>query len=280
MRRSGRGTRNLTGRGRNRALAVDAGASTLRLWTPEGGLKRIPTLPGKRRHFQDRSNATGVMIEDDQGAILQYLPYARRWRRRAFPVTVAVPALATAGARRRAEAAATAVNNGGPVVLMEAPLAAAIGANVDIAGTTPRIVLDVGVFGSEAAIVADGRIVEAMGCRTGCYDIERVVLTAIGSSVKVNRAELLANLNGPISAIVNLVQRVAERGNARLETDVLRNGVVVVGGGGSVSPLIVTLGPELGTRVTAVSDPRHAVIRGLREFVAEASCHPRFWMQS
>jgi rod shape-determining protein MreB len=307
VRRHARGTPIRASRGQHRGLAIDAGASTVRLWTPRGGASDLTTPLLERRHELDRSEATGEIVDASRALIRRALPRGLRRRRGGFAVALAVPARAGLAARRRAEAAASAVNRGGPVVLMEAPLAAALGAGVDVTGTAPTVVLDVGVRGGEVSVVADGRVIAAAECFVGCWDVERVVVAhvyrrhhvlaapqaawralQVGSmtaasggretcEIRVNRSELAADLCVPMSAIVSTVRRAVERGSSRLGTDALSGGVVVVGGGGCLPQLVETLRAELEAPVRAAIEPRRAVIRGLAEFAVEAARHPRLW---
>jgi rod shape-determining protein MreB and related proteins len=302
-----RGGSKSTRRGADRAVAIDAGASAIRLWTPAGGDTETSTLLAQGQTPQDRSDATAAILEASRDLVRQELSDGHRRRGRGFPAAVAIPARAGIIGRRRAEAAAATMNRRGPVVLMEAPLAAAAGANIDVGGTAPRVVLDVGVHGSEVAVLADGRVIEVRGCAVGCHDIERAVLAhvfrrhrvlaapqaawralrsgsmtafdgqEVRTEIRVNRAELVADLWVPVSAIVEAVRRVAERGSARLGTDALAGGVTVVGGGGCLPPLINTLQAELAAPVTAAADPRRAVIRGLAKFLRETGRHPELW---
>lgn len=306
MRRPDRVAPSPARRGHHRALAIDAGASTIRLWSSDAGTTEL-TPPPLDREDVDRTDATADIVGRSRELLRRHPAGGLRRRRRGFPVAVAVPARAGTAGRRRAEAAVAALNRGGPVVVMDAPLAAAIGADVDVTTTTPRIVLDVGVRGSEAAVIADGRVITAVGCSVGCRDIERAVLVHVyrrhhvlaaphaawralhvGSmtaraagddrcEIAVNRSELVADLCVPLSSIVDAVRRVVDRGHTRLGTDSLAGGLVVVGGGACLPTLTDTLQAELGAPVKAAANPRRAVIRGLAEFASEAARHPRLW---
>jgi rod shape-determining protein MreB len=306
--RVSRVTSKPTRRGRNQAVAIDPGTSTIRLWTPAEEFVEITTSTPDRHAHHERSEATGDMLSLSRGPIRGALPSSLRRRRRGFAVVVAIPARASVAGRRRVEAAAEALNRGGPVVLMESPLAAAAGARVDITGTTPKIVVDVGVHGSEAAVLADGRVIDVVSSFVGCHDVERAVLAHVyrrhhvlaaphaawralrggtmtafaaeddrRTEIRVNQAELAADLSVPIAPIVGAVRRVVERAASRLAADPLEGGIVVVGGGGCLPSLIDTMRAEFAVRTTSAPDPRRAVIRGLSEFVSEAARHPRLW---
>jgi rod shape-determining protein MreB len=190
---------------------------------------------------------------------------------------------------------------------MESPLAAAAGAGLDVNGVTPQMILDVGVHGSEVALLADGRVIDAIAIRAGCRDIEQAVLShlyrrhqvlaaphaawralrwgsAVGFTaddvavpVQVSRPELTAQLSVPVTEITAAVQRLACRAGRRTGRDALDEGLVVVGGGGTVPLLLTTLTEELHCPVSGAADPRRAVLRGLGHLLAEARSYPQVW---
>jgi rod shape-determining protein MreB len=190
---------------------------------------------------------------------------------------------------------------------MDAPLAAAAGAGLDISSTTPHMILDVGVHGSEIAVLADGRVIDAIAIEQGCHEIEHAVLAhlyrrhhvlaaphaawralRLGSAVaftaddvavpvQVSRPELAAQLSGPATEITAAVRRLACRTGQRIDRDVLEQGLVVVGGGSTVPLLLTTLAEELRCSVGAAPDPLRAVVRGLGLLLGETQHYPQVW---
>jgi actin-like ATPase involved in cell morphogenesis len=287
-------------------IGIDAGTSTIRLWTQTAGVTELTTPPAAIRPGGERSDTTAAVVTAGRDAIRPQLPRSLRRRRQGFPAVAAVPARASVHGRRRLRAAIGSLNRGGPVLLMDAPLAAAAGTDLDITGTTPRVVLDVGVHGSEAAVLADGRVFDAVSCAVGCREIERAVRSylyrrhhlldqphaawwALRSTADFDIGrdtrgdigfkpdELAAELHQPISAVVGAVRTASQRASLRMGKGVLDDGIVVVGGGAYLRPLREALRDELATAVISPPDPRHAVIRGLALFVAEANRYPRLW---
>lgn len=295
-------------RHRTHAVALDAGADTVRLWLPDGELTAFDTPITASRPAAARGDATAVLVEGSQHAIRRRLPRLTRRRRRGFRIAATVPATAGRTARRRLEHALHELNRGQPVLLMEAPLAAALGAGVDAASTVQQVVLDVGVHGSEAALIAEGRVLDAVACSEGCHDIEQAILThlyrrhhvlatpyaawqalRVGSAtavhprvdepiaVQVSPAELAAEISDPTAAIVRAVRRLTERATLVLDRDPLGNGVLIVGGGALVPQLARTIRAELGTQVRVPREPRNVAVRGVGLLVAEAERYPRLW---
>jgi rod shape-determining protein MreB len=295
-------------RHRHHALALDAGADLVRMWLPDGELISFPTPGGATRLTTARTDAAPTIVAASRHAIRRRLPRITRRRRGGFCVAATVSACASGATRRRLQAELHQLNRDQPVLLMDAPLAAAAGAGVDTASALPRVVLDVGVHGSEAAIIAEGRVLDAAGCPEGCHAVERAILGHLyrrhhilatpragwqalhaGAAtvtdahedsphrVQVSPAELAADISGPIAGIVTTVRRLTERGAAVLDRDPLEHGVLLVGGGALVPQLARTIRAELGTQVHIPRDPRRVAARGVGLLVAEAERHPRLW---
>jgi rod shape-determining protein MreB len=295
-------------RHRVHAVALDAGTDTVRLGLPDGALAEFATPIAATRPARSRATGTAGIVEASQHGIRRRLPRLTRRRRRGFRIAATVPACAGRAARQRLESALRALNRGQPVLLMEAPLAAAAGAGIDTAGAVPRLVLDVGVHGSEVAVIGEGRVLDAVSCATGCHDIERAIVThlyrrhhilatpyaawqalRVGSAtivnpdgerpvaVRLNVAELAIDISDPTATILSGVRRLAQRHAAVLDRDPLEHGVLVVGGGALVPQLIRTLRVELGADVQVPHDPRRAAIRGVAQFIDEAERYPQLW---
>jgi len=287
-----------TARHRNHAVGLDAGGDTVRLCCPDGHLVEFPTPVASTRPARSRPNATAGIVEASQHALRRRLPRLTRRRRRGFRVAATVPAGAGRPARQQLESALRALNRDQPVMLMEAPLAAAAGAGVDTAGATPRVVLDVGAHGSEVAIVAEGRVLDAVGCAAGCHDIEDAILATanaawhalrVGSAtilppdddtrvaMRLSAAELAVEISDPTATIVSAVRRLTQRAAAVLDRDPLEHGVLLVGGGALIPQVARTLRAELGTGVHVPQDPRRAAVRGVAQFIEEAERNPYLW---
>jgi actin-like ATPase involved in cell morphogenesis len=260
-------------------IGLDVGAWTTRLWTRVNNVTDLPTPLTAARPGSERSDASASVMAAGRDAIRSQLPRGLRRRTQGFAVVAAVPDRASVIGRRRLEAAIRSLNRSGPVLLMDAPLAAAAGTDLDISGTSPRVVLDVGVHGSEVAVLADGRVIDAVSCPIGCRAMERTVLSYLfrRHQVPAGPPELAKDSYRPISAVVGAVRTVTQRASMRTGKDVLEDGLVLVGGGAFLPPLRATLQAELATAVTSPVDPLRAVIRGLALLTAETDRHPWLW---
>lgn len=91
-----------------------------------------------------------------------------------------------------------------------------------------------GVHGSEVAVLADGRVIDAIAIEQGCHDIEQTVLAHVYRRHRVLAAPHAvwhALRLGSAVAFTAAVRRLAGRTSQRLDRDALEQGLVVVGGG-------------------------------------------------
>ena len=305
------GTRAESGfaaRHRVHAIALDAGTDSVQLWRPDGELVEFPTPIAATRPAGARANGTAGIVAASGHAIRRRLPRLTRRRRGGFRIAATVPACASRSARQHLEKALRALNRDQQVLLMEAPLAAAAGAGVDTAGAAPRLVLDVGVHGSEVAVLAEGRVLDAASCDAGCHDIERAVLAHLyrrhhilatpnvawqalqagtatilrpdGNTrvaLRLSGAELAVEISDPTATIVSAVRRLAQRAAAVLDRDPFEHGLLLVGGGALVPQLARTLRAELGADVHIPHDPRRTAVRGVARLINEAERYPQLW---
>jgi rod shape-determining protein MreB len=102
-------------------------------------------------------------------------------RRRANPrLVVCAPSGITEVERRAVEEAARSAG-ARQVHLIEEPIAAAIGAGVQIAEPIGRMVVDVGGGTSEVAVISLGAIVVSRSVRTGGYDLDEAIAAYLRS---------------------------------------------------------------------------------------------------
>ncbi|MFO7251014.1 MAG: rod shape-determining protein [Actinomycetes bacterium] len=158
-------------------------------------------------------------------------------------VLVGVP-VAAASTERRAVRAAVARAVDRPIVLVEEPLAAAIGCGVDVTASHPRLLLDVGAGIIEAVVISDAAVVEAGALQVSCTTP--------------------AGLPGhAVEAVVDLVADLVRRLPPDVRLGVRAGGLLLTGGGAAQQDLAGRLGAGLRLAVKPATRPAHATIRGL-----------------
>ncbi|MFI7618215.1 rod shape-determining protein [Nonomuraea terrae] len=156
-------------------------------------------------------------------------------------VLAGVPVAATRSDRRAVRAAVSEAA-GCAVTLVDEPLAAAVGAGLDV--TAPCLLLDVGAGVVEAAAIRDGVIADAAA-------LQLEVTTRAGLPPYA--------LEGVVEMTAGLVRRLPEH----LRPAVRTRGLVVTGGGARQAELLRRLHAALRVRVEAAQEPQYATVRGL-----------------
>jgi rod shape-determining protein MreB len=117
-------------------------------------------------------------------------------RRRLFArrpgVLVAVPAATTGLERRAVQHAVEAAGARPPVVVMEAPLAAAIGAGLPVEEAYGSMIVDVGRGITEAAVVCLGAPITSASTRVGGARVDRVIADCLRDRYDVAVGEVTA----------------------------------------------------------------------------------------
>jgi len=153
-------------------LAVDLGTATTRV-SPRSGTMTfsLPSVVGGEDVLR------GGVISDVGRAVELLAPMfyaAKRWGVGRPRVVACAPTDASADERgaveevvRRAGASA--------VVVVEEPLAAAVGANLDVGSFFARMIVDIGHGVTDCAIVRSGSLVAATATRVACSDLELAI---------------------------------------------------------------------------------------------------------
>ncbi|NVI90995.1 rod shape-determining protein [Actinomadura sp. BRA 177] len=142
---------------------------------------------------------------------------------------------------------------------MEAPLAAAIGAGIDIGDPRPRLVVDIGAGIVEMAVVMRGRVHSA---RSVQYVPDRQAGHTVPRLPEHVRERVAAGVHHLLADLPVPLRRTARDG-----------GLLLTGGGARLPSLPGRLTAEMSLTVTIAPDPARATIRGL----AHACRSPDVW---
>ena len=193
----------------------------------------------------------------------------------------------------------------GKVYLMEEPVAAAVGAGMDITAPVGQMVVDIGggttdiavismngVVVSESVRMAGDKLDEAImryvrkqygvliGARTAelikirigaLYTHSKVrsvevrgrsAQTGLPKSITLTSKEMLEAMSEPVVAILDAICSVIERTPPELLGDVLKNGIVLTGGGSQIFGLDLLIRKSTGIVARVADDPVTCVVRG------------------
>ena len=190
-------------------------------------------------------------------------------------------------------------------LLVDEPVAAAIGAGIDINSPVGHMIVDIGGGTTDVAVISMGGVVVSesnkvagdkfdeaimgfvrrqyntnIGQRTAehikrtigaVYEIGEVKTMSVkgqslidGMPVEVNLTskEMLEAMMDPISAIIDSICSVVERTPPELVGDILKNGIVMTGGGSLLMGFDRLIADVTGIKTRVADDPIRCVARG------------------
>jgi len=226
-------------------LAVDLGTATTRVasaWSRR--TFRAPSAVGETRALRG-----GVVVEPDCAVeVLRPLfAQARRFGLTRPRVVATVPTdadrderLALEESVRRAGAAA--------VALAPEPLAAAIGAGLDLGLPYAQLIVDIGHGVTDCVVVRAGAVIESAARRVGCGDLEEAPAPAE-------------------QAILGFLESLVREVPHDVGADLVESGIHLTGGGALVPGLAEAVERRTGLSVRRVPEPLSAVVLGGRRLI-------------
>jgi len=176
-------------------LAIDLGTANTRLYAFGLGIvAEEPSLvqinPQKEAvtettDFRSSKKAIGMVsplragvIDDINATVLLLKPLFQRARRFGLmrPRVLACAPTDTSEKERNALAESNRRAGGAEVVIIPEPLAAAIGAGLDVASPYAQMIVDIGDGVTDIAIIREGQIIKTAAIRKACSDLQIFVL--------------------------------------------------------------------------------------------------------
>jgi len=278
-------------------IAVDLGTATTRVVSRAHGVVTRASMAGNAPAL-----SSGVVVNGDAvAALLEPLISKMRIFGMIRPRAVAcAPTDANAWERN---AVIEGVSRGGAsaVVVVPEPLAAAVGAGVDIVSPYARMVVDIGEGVTDCAVITSGKVVDTAALRGGCCALRDAVQEAVlrrrSMRISSRQAELLVRsaLCGtdalfwqthgargddcppmpPISrdeareafepavgAILGLITGFLREIPHSTGSEIIENGITLTGGGALLAGMRERIQAETGIAVMPVANPLEAVVRG------------------
>ena len=142
------------------------------------------------------------------------------------------------------------------VYLIEEPVAAAIGAGIDISKPDGHMVVDIGGGTSDIAVISLSGVVESASIKVaGDQFNESKVIT-------VTSTEMLEAFEEPVERILEAVHGVLERTPPELVADISNNGIVMTGGGSLVDGFDRLIEARTGIHTMVAEDAISCVAEG------------------
>ena len=181
-------------------------------------------------------------------------------------ISVCIPSGATEVERKAVEDA-TYQAGAREVSIIEEPVAAAIGAGIDISKACGNMIVDIGGGTADIAVISLGG---AAYRRPEVITMEvrgRNLVTGLPKTIVVTSDETLEALREPALQIVDAVHNVLERTPPELAADIFDRGIVLTGGGALLSGLDALIEEKTGISTMIAEDPLTAVAIGTGKFI-------------
>lgn len=196
------------------------------------------------------------------------------------------------------------------VVVISEPMAAAIGAGIDVAQASGNMVVDIGGGTIDVAVISLGSEVLAESIRTGGDKFDEAIIryvrreynliigertaeeikselgcafapdeslsmevrgrdtvSGLPKSIRLTSDKVYEALQEPVQAIINVIRSVLEKTPPELAGDIIRNGMVLTGGGALMKGLPELIRLETRVPTIVADDPITCVARGTGKVV-------------
>ena len=196
-------------------------------------------------------------------------------------ISICVPSGVTEVEKKAVEEATFAAG-AREVHLIEEPVAAAIGAGIDIAKPCGNMIVDIGGGTADIAVISLGGTVVNTSIKIAGDDFDEAIVRfmrkkhnlLIGErtaedikTVTVTSSETEEALKETTSQIVEAVIAVLERTPPELSADILDRGIVLTGGGALLRGLEELIEEKTGINTMTAEDPMKVVAVGTGQFV-------------
>jgi rod shape-determining protein MreB len=290
-------------------LAIDLGTATTRLCTARSAIAEVPSARADVRSAPVRA---GVVVDSQQAAEL-LAPLIRAARRGGLfrPRALVCAPTDTSADEREALIEAIYTAGAGGVMLACEPLAAAIGAGLDVASERAHVLVDIGEGVTDMAVIRAGAVMSTHATRVGCANLADALRRWAGEAtgIEVSRPaaaaffrqwdfftapppdrrfwlhchddaqRCLALMAGGISAatdgvIEHIVREIGDFLHdlpPELSCEVIESGLCLTGGGALLPGLAARIARHTDLDVSVAADPLHSVIHGARQMLTTAN---------
>lgn len=214
------------------------------------------------------------------------------------------------------EALVEAVTEAGATVvaLVPEPLAAAIGAGIDVSSRHATLVADLGDGVCDAAVIRDGVIVRSRALRVGCSDARSAIVDwlswhreltvgddvadrlvreysrniaaaeisaagigngGVARSERVGREDLAVLIDPVADRIASFLAAMLRETTAQEAADIVETGIHLTGGGALLGLFVRRIERATGLRAIVGDDPLWSVIAGAREMLGSGAIAER-----
>jgi len=293
-------------------MAIDFGTASVRVTACSQHVRERRSASGGRRAF-----AGGVVLDREAAseALRPMLSPARSWT--GFSSVRALAGAPSDASAEEKSALADCILHAGAsaVYISPEPLAAAIGAGMDVGSPYSKLLMDIGEGVTDCAVIRSAQVVRSLAVRVGCSDLRNAIQRGVFEnhqvrlgddeaegllrlagvredrseavqvdcsqggqtcSLRISAAELRAALAPPIAAILGSIEALLQGLPPPISAEVIEEGICLGGGGALLKGMPEQVARAAQMEVRVLADPLGAVVRGIRAMLPVASAL-RLW---
>lgn len=251
-------------------VALDVGTATMRL---AAGLHRLVEQPS---NSAAGGALNGGVVTDGEAAVRILRPLIAQTKVCGIVrpcVLACAPSDATMAERARLTDAIIRAG-AAEVTIIPEPLAAAVGAGVDVSSPYAQMVIDIGEGVTDCAVIRESKLRSTCAVRGGCARFRREI-TAAGSGfrhISPAAAERLLRNEGTAlpavrlvaSGLADTIDRFLRDLPPELGCEIIESGIHLTGGGALVPGMAALIEEKTGIAVTISPSPLKDVVEGAR----------------
>ncbi len=264
-------------------VALDVGTATIRIATVMAPLIERPSHIGTRRALRD-----GVVV-DDETARLILQPLLDRTRKFGIVKPCVLACAPSDASKEERELLIDSIMRAGAasLTLIPEPLAAAIGAGVDVSSQYAQMVIDIGEGVTDCAVIRSSKIRVTCAIRTGCERMRRAIVAAAQESGFADVSDAFGNmlmrtcgcdrsvvhpgsiltataLQPVLEELADTIQEFLRDLPHDLGCEIIESGICLTGGGALIPGVRDFFERRTGINVSIAHTPRTSVVEGAR----------------
>ncbi|MFA7402978.1 MAG: rod shape-determining protein [Pelobacteraceae bacterium] len=264
-------------------VALDVGTATIRIAAGMAPLIERPSRIGTRRALRD-----GVVV-DDETALLILKPLLDRTRKFGMVKPCVLACAPSDASKEERELLIGSIMKAGAasISLIPEPLAAAIGAGIDVSSQYAQMVIDIGEGVTDCAVIRSSKIRATCAIRVGCDRMRRAIVAAAQESGCTEFSDTFGNmlmrtcgcdrsvvhpgsiltanaLQSVLEELADTIQDFLRDLPHDLGCEIIESGICLTGGGALIPGVREFFEQRTGISVTIARAPRASVVEGAR----------------
>lgn len=150
------------------------------------------------------------------------------------------------------------------VMIIPEPLAAAVGAGIDVSSPYAQMVVDIGAGVTDCALIRMSRIQTTAAVRVGCSQMDASLQPALVQQSSASPGLHSETAADTLATITGLIDDFLQDLPPETGCEVIENGILLTGGGALIPGLRRYLEQHSGIQIITAPKPRDSVVEGAR----------------